>query len=188
MIRAFVGLPVPEEVARVLEGAQAGLQIGHLVPRENLHLTLAFLGEHPEPVIEDVHDGLSMILAPRVEVKTTGLGLFGGERPRLMFADVEATEPLKALRKKVRQAAHGHGVTLSSERFHPHITLARFGRGVDGEDALAVGVFAARNQARARVDFVAESFCLYRSYLGRQGPIYEVLAEYPLSERARSTG
>lgn len=181
MIRAFVGLPVPEDVCGTLEGAQVGLKIGKLVPPENFHLTLAFLGEHPEPLIEDMHDGLSGIRAAAIDVEAFGLGMFGDAHPRAMFADVKPVEPLKVLRKKVRQAAREYGIVLEAQRFHPHITLARFNRGLTPEDAAQAGAFVARNNTRARVTFWAESFCLYRSYLGGQGPLYEVLAEYPLS-------
>lgn len=180
MIRAFVALEVPDEAASVLEGAQAGLRLGRLVPRENLHLTLAFLGEHPGPIIEDVHHALDGLRAVAVDIQTTGLGMFGDARPRTVFADVAPNEPLVALRKKIRQAARGAGVALASERFHPHITLARFGSGLVGEDAGAAEAFAARNNRRAVTSFRATSVCLFRSYLGRSGAIYEVMAEYPL--------
>lgn len=180
MIRAFVGLPVPEDAGRVLEGAQAGLPVGHNVPRENFHVTLAFLGEHPAPTIEDVHLGLSTLNTEAVEIACTGLDTFGSASPRLLFADVTPVAPLKALRKKVRQIARDHGIGLEAQRFHPHITLARFGRGLIGEDAAALGPWVQRNDKRARVQFTARTFCLYRSYLGRNGPIYEKLAEYPL--------
>ncbi|MEM1299862.1 MAG: RNA 2',3'-cyclic phosphodiesterase [Pseudomonadota bacterium] len=181
MIRAFVGLPVPEDVCRTLEGAQVGLKIGKLVPPENFHLTLAFLGEHPETLIEDVHDGLSAIRAAAVGVEAFGLGMFGDAPPRAIFADVTPVDELKVLRKKVRQAAREYGIALHAQRFHPHITLARFNRGLTPDDAAEVGAFVARNSPRAKVAFRAESFCLYRSFLGGEGPIYEVLAEYPLS-------
>lgn len=180
MIRAFVGLPVPEDIGRNLEGAQVGLKVGNLVPRENFHVTLAFLGEHPEPLIEDVHDGLSGIRSGAVDVEAFGLGMFGDAHPRAVFADVTPVEPLKVLRKKVRQAARDFGIELEAKRFHPHITLARFPRSLTPEDAAEAGAFVARNNARGRVAFRADSFCLYRSYLRGQGPIYEMLAEYPL--------
>lgn len=186
MIRAFVGIPVPPEARSVLLGAQVGLRVGKLVPEENFHLTLAFLGEHPESMVEDVHDGLSGILAGPVEIKSIGMGTFGDARPRALFADVEGNRPLKDLRKKVRQAVRDYGVELNSERFHPHITLARFGAGLIGEDAVAAGEFMARHARRAEVEFKATSFCLYRSHLGKYGPIYEVLAEYPLSASTES--
>lgn len=180
MIRAFLGLEVPEAVASTLEGATLGLRIGRLVPRENFHLTMAFLGEHPEPVIEDVHHALDGLRAHAVDVDITGLGMFGGARPRSLFADVAPSAALTALRRKVRQAARGAGVELSAERFHPHITLARFGSGLTGEEATAAEAFVVRNSRRAEAAYTAPALCLFRSYLGRSGPIYEVLADYPL--------
>ena len=49
------------------------------MPPENSHLTVAFLGEHPEPVIEDVHLALDKIRAPGFALTLSGV-LFAVER------------------------------------------------------------------------------------------------------------
>lgn len=180
MIRAFVGVPVPPEVARELEAAQAGLPAGRAVAPENFHLTLAFVGEHRGTVIEDVHHALEPIRSPGFELVVDGLGTFGGEIPRILFANVIAEPALSALRKKVRRAVREAGIELPHERHQPHITLARMGRELNGEDALALQGFVARRIGRVRATFPVTEFCLYESKLGRSGPVYSVLAEYPL--------
>jgi len=180
MIRAFVGIPLPAEVARMLEAAQAGLPAGNAVPPENFHLTLAFLGEHQEPVIEDVHHELEAIRAEPVTVEIQGLGTFGDAAPRILHADVAPEAGLSALRKKVRRAARDGGIELEHEKFHPHITLARLGKRILPEDAEALRAFISRRIGRVSGQFEADQFCLYESRLGRNGPVYSVLAEYPL--------
>ena len=182
MIRAFVGILVPADVASMLEAAQVGLPCGSPVLRENFHVTLAFLGEHQEPVIEEVHGLLDAIRATPVEIAIAGLGVFGERRPRLLYADVAASSELKALRKSVRAAAGDAGIALAHERYHPHVTLARFGKSFIEDDRASLQAYLSRRIGRVEGRYVAESFALYESRLGKNGPIYEVLAEYPLEE------
>ena len=180
MIRAFVGISVPGQIASMLEAAQAGLQVGRVVPSENFHVTLSFLGEHPEPVIEEVHELLEGIRAHPVEIAIDGLGTFGDRRPRLLFADVARNPGLKALRSQVLRAARDAGIPLGHERYHPHVTLARFGAGLAEGDLPGLQAYLSRRIGRVKGTFEAQSFALFRSHLGSAGPIYDVLAEYPL--------
>lgn len=180
MIRAFVGIMVPDPLAGTLTIAQAGLDVGNPVPTENFHVTLAFLGEHPTPVLEDVAGALSVIAAPRFDIAVHGLGTFG-TAPRLLFAEVVPSRPLSDLRKRVRRAAAEGGIQLPRERFHPHVTLARLGRGVFGDEADRLRAHIARRNGMVTGDFQATAFTLFESHLGRSGPIYTPLADYPLS-------
>jgi 2'-5' RNA ligase len=179
MIRAFVAIPVGEEAGEALVAQQAGLTVGRAVPAENLHLTLAFLGERPMPVVEDVHYALDAIRAPGFEIRFAGLGLLG-ERARVVHAVVQPDPRLKHLRNRVLEAVRGAGIAVARERFVPHVTLVRLGPGVLPEDMERL-----RGQVAARAGFAAgpfeiNSFALFRSHLGRSGAVYEEMASYPL--------
>ncbi len=180
MIRAFAGIALPDSVVRSLTAARAGLPSGRPVPPENFHLTVAFLGEHPEPVIEDVHLALDKIRAPGFELTLSGTGLFGGPRPRVLYARVQPEPALDRLREKVLQAARGAGLRLPRERYSPHVTLARFNLRLKGEDAIEMRDFAARRMGFDAGPFEVGEFLLMRSMLGRNGPVYQELAAYPL--------
>src|SRR6056297_1846927 len=117
MIRAFVGLPLPEEVVERLEAVQAGLPAGRPVEPENFHVTLAFLGEQPEPVVEDVHHELERIDAPAPVLSVEGLNMFGGARMRTLHAAIAGDAALKRLRGRVLAAVRGAGVAVARERF-----------------------------------------------------------------------
>jgi RNA 2',3'-cyclic 3'-phosphodiesterase len=181
VIRAFVGIPLPGEVADALEAAQAGIPAGRTVPWDNFHVTIAFLGEQPRPVLEDAHHALEAVRVPGFSLRIEGLGMFGGGRPRVLFAQVAAEPGLARLHRKVLRAVREAGIELARERFHPHVTLARFGDGLRGEDAAEMQAFLARRIGVRAGPFPVESFVLYRSHLGRAGPTYEALAEYPLA-------
>ncbi len=180
MIRAFVGIPLPDGVVRALTAAQAGLPAGRPVAPENLHLTLAFIGEHQEPVIEDLHLALDKITGASFEVSLAGADLFGNKRPRVLYAGVRSGPELGRLREKVVQAARHADIPLARERYTPHVTLARLNSGIAPEDMAELRDFAARRADFSTAPFRIESFTLYRSTLGRNGPIYESLADYPL--------
>jgi 2'-5' RNA ligase len=181
VIRAFVAIQLPDEVVRALTLAQAGMPVGRPTPPGNMHITVAFLGEHPEPLIEDVHFALDRIRAPGFEIRLDGVGLFGGDRPRVLYAEVRPEPGLTRLREKVLQAARAAGLRLDRERYSPHVTLARFNTGLKGEDAQEMRDFAARRMGLRAGPFHVGEFLLFRSSLGRNGPIYEELAAYRLN-------
>lgn len=180
MIRAFVAIAPPEEVASALIAAQARLPSGRAVERENLHLTLAFLGEQPEPVVEDVHYALGALRAPAFALRIAGLGLSDEGRSAVLWAEVEPEPGLARLREKVVQAARDCGIALERRRYRPHVTLARFNGGLQGEEGLRVRAFVAASGGFRAGPFVATEFALMRSWLGRAGPVYETLAAYAL--------
>lgn len=180
MIRTFVGLPIPQPLVLPLTGAQAGLPAGRPVPPESLHLTLAFVGEHPSPVIEDLHFALDEIDGPRPALALDGLGVFGAPRPRTLYAAVVPDTALNGLRKRVAQAVRSVGIDLPRARFVPHVTLARFGRGLGPDEAMRLDLYLTQRMGLTAGPEPAPAFTLFRSRLGSEGAHYEALADYPL--------
>jgi 2'-5' RNA ligase len=177
MIRAFVAIRPPDAVCEALEELQADLDVGRAVAFENLHLTLAFLGAHPAPVIADFVDNLAAIRAGGFDLTLSGVGAFGDARPRSAHAIVAPNPGLSALRNKIARKAELAGLG-DNRRFTPHITLARFaggeGRGLELRDWLTL-------HAGFRLGpFHVGEFALYRSTLTRSGPVYTDMARFPL--------
>jgi RNA 2',3'-cyclic 3'-phosphodiesterase len=178
VIRAFAAIALPEAVRFDLSLVQHGLPVPRPVPPENLHVTVVFLGELPEPVVEDLDLALGKLRAPGFEVAIAGLGMFGGSKPRTVYAGVADNPALHHLHGKVRAAAERAGCAPEARRYVPHVTLARLsGRPVDRQ-RLERAVAARAGYAAPR--FVAGDFRLYRSRLGAGGAAYEELARYRL--------
>jgi 2'-5' RNA ligase len=173
-MRVFVALELPGALLDALEAVQGDLP-GRHVPRENLHLTLAFLGEQGEGVLRELHEALSDLVLAAPEVRVTGLDVMGGRRPNLCFAAVAPNGALDAAHRAVVRACREAGVDLRRERFRPHVTLARFGREMSPREeaqlAQALGVLALPAATAAGVS-------LMRSDLRPEGPVYSVLAQY----------
>ena len=180
-IRAFVAIGLPEEAASALIAAQAGLPAGRAMERETLHLTLAFLGDRPEPEIEDAHYALDAIRASGFALTLAGLGMFEQGRGRTIHAAAVPEPALAFLREKVVQALRGAGLPLERTRFRPHVTIARMNAAPTPDEAERLRAFVARGAGFRAGPFPVRDFALMRSRLGRGGASYEALARYPLA-------
>ncbi|MHA6264840.1 RNA 2',3'-cyclic phosphodiesterase [Arenibacterium sp. CAU 1754] len=177
-MRAFVAINLPDRVRDALARVQIMVPVGRAVARENLHLTLAFLDDQPDEKLEELHYALETMRHPPLDLMFQGLGCFGGDKPRLLFADVAAAPDLSELARTVVTAARRVGMTLPKGRFHPHVTLTRLGQGGEGADRLSEFL-----RAQGDIDlpgFTARSFGLFRSDLHPGGVRYTELAQYPL--------
>lgn len=178
MIRTFLALALPDPLLDLLSLAQHRLEIDQPVPRENLHVTVLFLGEQPVPVLEDLHAALETRTLPAADIRLTGLGVFGGDRPRSLHATLAADPGLAALHTRVLAAARDAGITAERRRFVPHVTLARFRPGETSAAMLARSL--ARHGPLVSDAHRVTEITLMRSHLGRAGASYDALASYPL--------
>src|SRR5690349_4525489 len=125
MQRLFVALPLPDDVAESLVRIQAGVPGARWQTREQLHLTLRFIGEVDGREQSAAHDALFAIDAPAFSLALHGVGEFGGKRPAALWAGVRSSEPLMHLQKKIETALMRVGFASDRQRYLPHVTLAR---------------------------------------------------------------
>lgn len=182
MTRCFVALPIPPDVRSRLAVAQFLLPLPRRVDPADLHLTLAFLGDLFDPVLDEVHLALSALRLPPVWIALQGFGLFGGDRPRSLHAVVRPDAGLERLQARVTRACAMAGARPEERRFVPHVTLGRFSAAQ--ADAMRLERAVAEGAGFAAGPWRADRFCLFRSDPGRSGPRYDELASYPLTDCA----
>lgn len=177
-MRAFLALQLADPAIDALMRVQSLLPTGKPVPEDNLHLTLAYLGEVAEAVLETLHDLLGAARLPAADIAFEGLGTFAEMERGLTFAHVTPNAPLTALQAKVAQVARQAGADLPRRRFRPHVTLTRANKQPKGpaRDRLA----AAMGTPVDVPGFRAHAMCLYQSTLTPTGARHEVMASYPL--------
>jgi RNA 2',3'-cyclic 3'-phosphodiesterase len=179
MTRAFVALGLPDEARSALAVQQFLLPLPRKVPPENFHLTLCFLGNAvPDGALEAVHEGLQALRQPAVEIVLSGIGHFGGAKPRAVYAGVRPSEVLERLQTKVTTLARRAGCDVPHTRFVPHVTLGRFSHVPAADQPRLERAIVAGAGFRLDGFFVRE-VGLYASHPG-DPPWYEELATYPL--------
>jgi len=180
MPRLFVAIDPPEETKdQLLSLREDDLPPGRWPQRAALHLTLHFIGDVPEAVARAYQRILEGVNAPAFDLRVHGVGQFPiNDRPRVIWAGVQNTAPLRALHEAVGGALEREGFRRERRRFHPHITLMRFRK------PLRRG--PASRWLSAHIDFHAEpfrveQFVLYESDLQPSGAIYTKRAVYDLN-------
>ena len=120
-VRLFCGLRLPDDAADAIAAWQAGLERGRVVPRENLHFTLAFLGRQPRSRLDEVVGAL------RDRCASTAPPVFAVERYRetrsvgmLVFTQDAGAERLAlGLQEDLLGRAE-------RDTWLPHVTVLRF--------------------------------------------------------------
>ena len=93
--------------------------IGNYTREENLHLTLAFVGEYGNP--DEVLDALEQVEFEPFEIRLDGVGNFGD----LLWAGVTGEEKLAAVARRLRHELAEAGIPFDKKKFRPHVTLIR---------------------------------------------------------------
>lgn len=169
-MRTFIAIDLPREFAGDVAATARQLSTvvdGRFSPRENYHLTLAFLGEIGEAQARDAIGALDTACEglPSVTLRPDGLGHFGRPHDATLWLGLAATDELRELHERVRAELAARGVAFDKKAFLPHITLARRARIPKG--ALPPLLFPA--PARA------EQVTLFKSTLTQDGPLYKPL-------------
>lgn len=165
-----------DSLCAAMEAMRPGFERAGFTPRENLHLTLVFLGETPPARLPALRAAMDAVSAEPFPLCVGGVGCFRQPGGRLYWAGVERSGPLMALYDSLRAELERRGFRVDARPYRPHLTLAR--RAVLREDdtgsAIAVPVI--------RVD--VKRFSLMRSDLGGGRPVYTELAGKELGKAA----
>ena len=160
-MRLFIAIPLDADMCRAVQSVQAEFRRsgvrGNYTRPENLHLTLAFIGEYPDP--DAVLEAMAAVPPRPFRLRLEGVGAFGD----LWWIGLEQSAGLEAYVRALRRALAGAGIPFDRKRFSPHITLVRRAEcGPKGMPGVAV--------PRAQMD--APRVVLMRSDRGRDGMIY----------------
>jgi 2'-5' RNA ligase len=180
LIRAFVGIPLPEAQRTALSSYVTACAERHPGFRwgraENLHLTLRFLGSIDSETFQRVESLLGRIHAPAFELALDDVGSFGsGRLKRVLWLGVAAgAEPAASLAATVEKACVEAGLAPEDRPFRAHITLAR-ARDRRGAPAPEIP------DPPPLEAWQADEFVLYQSKLGAGGPHYLPLRRFSLA-------
>ena len=157
-MRLFLAVNLSPEMKNALTDVQRAMYDrgvrGNFTPAENLHLTLAFIGEYPSA--DAVMDALSGVTFTPFDLQLDGVGRFGD----LWWAGLRESAALAAIVRRVRRALAEGGIPFDRKHFNPHVTLLRKA----SRDAAGVAI--------APVSMTVRAVSLMSSRRGRNGMIY----------------
>lgn len=186
IMRIFTGIQLAAEVKdtilKELQPFRRAAAPMRWTGRDNIHLTLKFIGEVEEALAAKAGEALAAARIPTApfRLRLRGFGKFpAADGLDVLWAGVEASPALDSLFAGVEAALRPLGIEPDTRPFHPHVTLGRN---------------KARFDFRALVSLLAEkgglflgespvaSFQLFSSRLAPAGPVYAILKEIPLAQ------
>jgi RNA 2',3'-cyclic 3'-phosphodiesterase len=177
----FVAVPIPEAAADAVEDAfdrwRREFPKARWVPRENLHVTLRFLGSTYPRLVPWVRDRLAEVAAgePRFETRVRDVGGFpSARRARVVWAGIDDADGALARLAEAVQAELAREFPPESRPFSAHVTVAR------SDPPLSLPTTFAATELESP-PFVVDALVLMRSHLRRPAPRYEPVATFPLA-------
>ena len=179
-LRLFVAIEIPDAVKDAVEGAFApwreAFPQARWVPRENLHVTLKFLGR-TWPRLADWVPGQVEAAAAELSpfpARLRGVGSFpSAKRGRALWAAFEDQKDIASLAAAIESALVDE-FPAEKRAFHPHLTVAR------SDPPLKLPAAYAHTELESD-EWEVDHVVLFRSHLGRPAPRYEPLARSRLA-------
>jgi 2'-5' RNA ligase len=178
MQRLFVAIDLPDRVKDgILTITRRDIAGARWVPRDQLHLTLRFIGEVEDGSFSAIRENLGHVMGAPFYLQIRGVGHFPpGRNPRVLWAGVDGCNGLTDLQAQVEREVAAAGIEPERRRFSPHITIARL------RDTSPGGVenLEKSHSGFSPEPFAVEEFHLYSSLLGREGAVHKKEATYRL--------
>ena len=122
-MRLFIAIRLSDGIRDSLSAIQMELRNhgvrGNYTRVENLHLTLAFIGEYSDPAF--VLEVMRSVPFEPFPLRIEGFGSFGS----LYWCGIAENAALLSYVKRLRKALAENGVPFDRKKFSPHITLIR---------------------------------------------------------------
>ncbi len=123
LMRLFIAIQLDDGMKRTITETQAYLRKrrvgGNYTKPENLHVTLAFIGEYNDP--DRVLEVMQTLPFAPIPISLEGFGCFGD----LYWCGLGGEAALSAYVRRLRRALADAGIPFDRKRFSPHITLIR---------------------------------------------------------------
>jgi 2'-5' RNA ligase len=186
--RLFYALELSDEVLDELQALQSDFQ-PHIpegvrvrwTPRENLHLTLKFLGSTEADLVGELGDRMDELVADLSQFSMTveGIGAFPHpHHPRILWTGIDpsSSETLSELHRNLESALDPYDIERDEHAFKAHITFGRIksNKAFDLNDLLPSVSDGPFGETRV------EEVVLYESELTQDGSNYTALHRSPL--------
>ena len=184
-MRLFLAIPLPADIAgRAFEILPTSLPALRRVKPENLHVTLAFLGQTPDERLNDVAAVAADAAAP-VSSFTLAFDRAGRfperGRPRVVWLGIsEGEASVVQLGTGVYAGLRSRNLRFDDRPLAPHLTLARVAEDASAAEARTVAA-SLDDLTIEGLRFEVDEIAVVQSVLSPKGPRYTALATVPLA-------
>ncbi len=184
-MRSFISIELPDNVKAYIFHAFEKLKKskvckGKFVDKDNLHLTLKFLGKITSEEAEIIKKELEKVDFRQFPVETGKVGFFPNEK-FIKVLWIELLSPdFEMLKKEIDSALKNAGFDQKDKEFFPHLTVARITAVRDKKAFLE----KAKELAPKKMFFIVNQFSFRKSILKKKGPEYKTLKDYSMRMRA----
>jgi RNA 2',3'-cyclic 3'-phosphodiesterase len=184
-VRVFFSIELPDEIKENIEKFIGGLksELGPMkwISKNNLHVTLKFLGNVEENKIEDLVNTVGKLtkgFGP-IKIDFGGFGAFPDPKhPRVIWTGINGgAGELKKLADKIEDELCKKGYGEEEREFSPHLTIGRIKESIV---TAALSRFIKENEQTSLGSFVVNDISLMKSTLMKNGPVYEELKRISL--------
>ncbi len=128
-MRAFIAIEIEfdDSISSLMRKiSRAGVKV-KAVEKENMHLTLKFLGEIDEEQVKMISEGMKSLESySEFSINLHGVGAFpSSSRPKVIWIGVDYPDVLEDIWKSIEDISEKAGIERERRGFSPHITLAR---------------------------------------------------------------
>ena len=180
-VRSFVSIDLEDEqILSKVESIMSSLSSlgGDLKPveRENIHLTLKFLGNVSPEKLAEVKSALAEVKFQPFSLEIKGAGAFPSlKRMNVVWVGVgEGWSQVELIFEQTEKLLHQVGFSRETRPFSPHITIARVRSGRNRDE---IASFLGHLAEESFGTFNAEHVRLKQSILSSSGPRYSTLFE-----------
>ena len=126
MARIFIAIRFNDDVKNTLVNIQNALRTkgvkGNYCPYNNLHLTLAFIGEKYD--LQNIYKAMSEVTFKPFTMTLGELGTFP-TKTGVIWCGIKEKEPVTTVANKLRERLAANDVGFCAMTFYPHISLVR---------------------------------------------------------------
>jgi RNA 2',3'-cyclic 3'-phosphodiesterase len=183
-IRAFIAveIPISKEIHQVLNELKKTQIDAKIVETQNMHLTLKFLGDTDEKLIDDIGKIIknSAKNIPPFQIALKSIGVFPNQNYiKVAWIGVENTENLKQIAETIDSKLQNLGFEKEKRPFSAHLTIARIKSAKNKEKLIdLINKYQNTEFQQIKIDKIL----LKKSTLTPKGPIYTNLKEIKLGE------
>lgn len=186
--RAFIAADISPsnelmDVLGELRSSRADLKV---IRPELLHVTLKFLGDTDEALIEDINSRIRASVADigPFRIRLAGMGAFPSmSNIRVVWVGILDGKDLAEIARRLDASIGELGFERDKKGFVPHLTLAR---ARSARNIANVQEILRRNAATDFGEYPIDRILLKKSVLSPQGPTYSVVREAVLGQAPRS--